>query len=239
MTNSSLGKERDLSLSKRIEGQREKIQSNVIKFELDEIKKHFDDNISDIQNQFDIIHMLDSGKDKDKIDCILRSQIVFLGSSLDFYFHELTKFGLMKIYHGIWGETDKYNNFQVSMQVVSQALKERENSDWFIEYINKQYQNVTMMSWDSIKSQINLIGLDINSIAKNAFYKKGASEKEIDKLKRRINDLFKRRNFIAHQFDRSHNDAVKIGISTETVVEFIEDVKKIVYAVHEVALSKD
>lgn len=229
---------RDLSL-KRVEEKREKKPSQVINFELDEIKNHFDENIIDIENQFEIIDRLDDEKDKEKIDCILRSQIVFLGSSLDFYFHEITKFGLMKIYEGIWEETSKYKNIEVNMEVLSRALRETENSEWFMEFINSKYASVTMMSWDSIKTQLNLIGLKAQNIAKDAFYDRTSSEKVNDKIKRRVGELFHRRNSIAHQFDRLHSNANRIEISKEIVVEFIEDVKKIVNAVHENAKNKD
>lgn len=230
---------RDLSLSKRTEESRDKRPSAVINFELDEIKNHFDENIMDIENQFEIIDKLDAEVDKEKIDCILRSQIVFLGSSLDFYFHEITKFGLMKIYDGIWEETTKYKNIEVKMSIVSEALRERESSEWFINFINKKYIEVTMMSWDSINSQLNLIGLNVQNIAKEAFFERDSSEKVKDKLKRRIGELYNRRNSIAHQFDRLHSDATRIEISKEIVVGFIEDIKKIVYAIHKDAKNKD
>ena len=228
----------DLSLT-RSEESREKKPSEVINFELDEIKKHFDENIIDIENQFEIINILDSKKDKEKIDCILRSQVVFLGSSLDFYFHGITKFGLMKIYEGVWEETSKYKNIEVKMDIVSKALRETESSEWFIEFINSKYAGVTMMAWESIKSQLNLIGLNVQNVARDAFYDKDSSEKVEIKIKRRVGELFYRRNSIAHQFDRLHSDASKIEISKEIVVEFIEDVKKIVNAVHENAKKKD
>lgn len=49
----------------------------------------------------------------------------------------------------------------------------------------------------------------------------------------------KRRNIIAHQFDRLHSNAEKIEISKEIVVDFINNIKKFVYAVHYEAVSKN
>ena len=48
---------------------------------------------------------------------IWRAQIVFLASALDFYMHELTKYGLCEIYNENWERTDKYENLQVNMTV--------------------------------------------------------------------------------------------------------------------------
>ena len=70
------GKQRNLNLTQRKLNTRDKIQPEVVKFSLDEIKKHFEDSISDIEEQFKTIDLLES-KDREKIDYILRSQIVF------------------------------------------------------------------------------------------------------------------------------------------------------------------
>lgn len=231
-------KKRDFSSSPRRESTRGKRRSKVTEFELDQIKEHFDENIVDIQNQFEIIDALDKEKDKDKIDCILRSQVVFLGSTLDFYFHEITQFGLMKIYKKEWDKTDNYKKIRINIEVVLKALEEGEDSDWFIEFINLDYRKVTMMSWNSIKNQIELIGLDIDKIAEVTFPEIESEDERIDNLEKKIMDLYKRRNFIAHQFDRKHNNAKRQDISKSEVINFISDVRKIVYAVYQVAIDK-
>lgn len=230
---------RNLNLTTRREEIREKRYSRVIKFEIEQIKEHFDENISDIENQFKIIDMLDKDKDKDKIDCILRSQIVFLGSSIDFYFHEITKYGLMKIYDKVWEKTDNYKKIKINIEVVFKALEAGNDSEWFIEFIDSEYRGITMMSWRSITNQIELIGLDIDEIAEKVFPNNDLiKQKKKDELKKVVTTLFKRRNFIAHQFDRRHNDAIRKDISKTEVVNFIKDIKKIVYAVHETLLEK-
>ena len=230
---------RNLNLTTRREETREKRYSRVIKFEIEQIKEHFDENISDIENQFKIIDILDKDKDKDKIDCILRSQIVFLGSSIDFYFHEITKYGLMKIYEKVWEKTDNYKKIKINIEVVFKALEAGNDSEWFIEFIDSEYRGITMMSWRSITNQIELIGLDIDEIAEKVFPNNDLTkQKKKDELKKVVTTLFKRRNFIAHQFDRRHNDAIRKDISKTEVVNFIKDIKKIVYAVHETLLEK-
>ena len=145
----------------------------------------------------------------------------------------------MQIYEGIWEETIKYNNIEVKMKTVSKLIKEPENTNWFIEFINSKYANVTMMRWKSIQIQLELIGLDAKSIAKRAFEEEGSNQASENKLKIRLNELFNRRNSIAHQFDRQHSNAEKIEISRAIVEGFIEDIKKIIYAVHEEAVNKD
>lgn len=85
---------------------------------------------------------------------------------------------------------------------------------------------------------MNLLGLDIYKIADNAFYNRGSTEKTMSKLKKILNDLYERRNIIAHQFDRQHTNAVKKEISQDLVMNFIEDVSRIVEAVNTLILEK-
>lgn len=96
-----------------------------------------------------------SGK-KEEAENIWRAQIIFLASAFDFYMHELTKYGLCQIYEEQWDRTEKYENIQVKMKDVEEALKSGEEIDWFLEYINSYYQGMTMVSFDAVKEQCNL-----------------------------------------------------------------------------------
>lgn len=71
-----------------------------------------------------------------------------------------------------------------------------------------------------------------------AFYEKDRTEKTKGKLKRRLNELFGRRNIIAHQTDRAHTDAQFMDITKEVVQSFIYDVEKIVRAIDEEVREK-
>lgn len=223
--------ERNLDLTSRNEGTREKFRTKVIRFELDQIVRHFKETIEAIKAQFHVAdELIEAGKLVEG-ENIWRAQIVFLASALDFYMHELTKYGLCEIYDENWEKTEKYNNLQISMDVIEIALKSGEDIDWFLEYINGYYQKMTMVSFNSVKDQLNLLGIDLVEVAANAFYERGGTEKPKDKLKRRLNELFGRRNIIAHQTDREHTDAQIKSITKEIVENFIEDIEKIVSSI--------
>lgn len=230
--------ERNLDLMARNEDTRDKFHTGVIRFELDQIMQHFAETIQTIKAQFNVADkLLESGKVTEG-ENIWRAQIVFLASALDFYMHELTKYGLCEIYNENWGRTDKYDNFQVSMKVIEVALKSGEEIDWFLEYINNYYQTITMVSYESVKDQLNLLGVNLTDVADGAFRQRGETEKTKDKLKRRLNGLFSRRNFIAHQMDRDHADAQVKNITKEIVESFICDIEKIVNSIDTVVRSK-
>ena len=78
----------------------------------------------------------------------------------------------------------------------------------------------------------------MEEVAEKAFYQQGSSEKTLVKMKRRLKELYDRRNAIAHQMDRSHTDASICTITDDTVDDFISDITKIVDSVLDVAKSK-
>jgi hypothetical protein len=57
--------------------------------------------------------------------------------------------------------------------------------------------------------------------------------------KRMLIDLYKRRNEIAHQNDRSHASAEQNDISKEYVQEKIQEIESFVSTIHTFALQKD
>ena len=224
-------REKNLDIAARNEGTREKFHTEVIRFELDQIMLHFTETIRKINAQFDVAdELLASGKVIEG-ENIWRAQIIFLASALDFYMHELTKYGLCEIYNEHWERTDKYNHIQVNMNVIEIALKSGEDIDWFLEYINGYYRSITMVSFESLKDQLNLLGISLTNVADSAFYQQNGTEKTRAKLKRRLNELFSRRNIIAHQTDREHTNAQIKDITKEIVQNFICDVVKIVNAI--------
>lgn len=230
--------ERNLDLVARNEDTRDKFHTEVIRFELDQILQHFTETMQAINAQFDVANeLLESGKAVEA-ENIWRAQIIFLASALDFYMHELTKYGLCEIYNENWERTDKYDNLQVNMKVIEMALKSGEDIDWFLEYINGYYRAVTMVSYESVRDQLNLLGINLPLVADGAFYQRGGTENTKDKLKRRLNELSGRRNIIAHQSDRAHTDAQVNVITKEIVQNFIFDIEKIVSSIDAEARSK-
>ena len=220
--------ERSLELSTRKEDTRNKVLPAIVRFELVEIKRHYDESISVVENMFSIAQGLQKAGNETQAENVWRAQVVFIVSAFDFFMHEITKFGLSKIFDGAWEETKKYSNISIRLDVLNKALKAGEDSDWFIEFVNEQFAKATMVSYADVKEQINLLGLDMQTLADDTFYQQGATEKTIDKLKRRLNGLFSKRNVIAHQSDRRHADAEIMEITEEAVHGYVEDVNKIV-----------
>lgn len=108
------------NLGSRKENCRDKrtMPPQAVAFSLQEIKRHFDDNLAIVLSQGTLAkHVTDDDR------CMLyRAQIVFLEGALDFYLHEISKYGVVQIYKGDWPETDAYNNLKFTMECLKTAL---------------------------------------------------------------------------------------------------------------------
>lgn len=219
---------RSLELSTRKEDTRNKMTPAIVRFEIAEIKQHYDESILAIMEMFSLAQDLQKDGKEEQAENIWRAQVVFIVSAFDFFMHEITKFGLTKIFEGIWETTIKYSNLTIKLDVLNKALKAGESSEWFIEFVNEQFATATMVSYANVKDQLNMLGLDIQQLANDTFFQQGSTEKTIDKLKSRLNGLFAKRNVIAHQSDRKHSNAEMMEITEEIVLGYVDDVNKIV-----------
>ena len=57
------------------------------------------------------------------------------------------------------------------LAVIEVALKSGEDIDWFLEYINGYYRAITMVSYDSVREQLNHHKFRINHISSIRAYK--------------------------------------------------------------------
>lgn len=229
---------RNFDLEPRQEEIREKISPAIVKFQLNEIEEHFDENLQYIRSQFDIADELFQDGREEEARNIWSSQIVFLESAFDFYLHELTKYGLSEMFAGNWDKTKKYNNLSVRMSIVDRALNAREDPGWFLEFVNEFYKEITLVSYESVKDQMNLLGLDLQKVADTVFYERDSVIKTKYKLREVLEMLYCRRNVIAHQSGRRHSDAQREKITKSMVGKFIEDIEKIVREIHKLAKQK-
>ena len=126
----------------------------------------------------------------------------------------------------------------VPMKKVEEALSTTESKDWFFSYLNDRFGRDVFLSCESMRDQLNLIGIGFGDTMKKAFPrpKEETSQKDGAKI---ITDLFQRRNAIAHQNDRSHASAEQNDITKEFVEDYISKVETIVNAIHSLAEGKE
>ena len=124
------------------------------------------------------------------------------------------------------------------MSKVEEALSAKESDEWFFEYLNERFTKDVFLSGDSMRNQLNLIGIFFGEAMHRAFHKDtiNASGKHDYRL---VKQLFDRRNKIANQNDRDHSSAAQTDITKEFVEQYISDIEAIVNAIHDIAKEKD
>ena len=230
---------RDLRLQTRIENTRESIPSQeVSEFTFDDILTRFYDNIALIETQFEIYTALEQQGKEIEGKNILRSQIVFLESALDFFLHEITKIAMINMLSGVWAKTERYKNYKIPMSCVEIAIEDNESTKWFLEHVNQAFSRSVFIGFEEFKDQVNMLGFDCNEVLRIAFQHHGTPNQAYLAGKAFLIELFKRRNQIAHQTDREHRTAQMADISKEYVIDCITNVKNIIQALQHIAQQK-
>lgn len=224
---------RDLTLKPRKEGVRDKQKgTQIIEYDLTMIKQHFDESLSIIKEQFEIADSMIKSGDNDKAEYIWRAQIVFLESILDFYIHELSKYAMIAMYSNKWEKSDKYKNFMIPMKSLEECIENQESNMWLLETVNIKFSREVYLGYESMKDQVNLIGLNFMDILQTTFESAEAGKMIIRKL-------FDRRNQISHQLDRKHTTAEQENITREFVLENIQNIEKLVSNIHNAAIENE
>ena len=142
------------------------------------------------------------------------------------------------MFTGKWEKTDKYRHFMVPMERVEEAIAASESKDWFFDYLNNRFSRDVFLSSDSMREQLNMIGIGFPDTMMRAFPEHNQQEAVkygVDIIK----ELFQRRNDIAHQNDRSHASAIQADISKDYVMDYIKNIEAIVNGIFQIAVDKD
>ena len=230
---------RNISLTPRAEDTRDAYPVLMsIQFSLFEIKQHFTESMDEVKAQFAVADQLNVDENEVACKMVWRSQVVLAEGLLDFYIHEISKYCLVRMFSGTWPKTEKYKSFQIPMEKVENAIAALESNDWFFEYLNKRFSRDVFLSCESMRDQLNLIGIPFNKAMEKAFPSR--NEQEAIRIgKETIAMLFQRRNEIAHQNDRSHASAEQTDITKEFVEDYIAKIESIVNAIQAIAEETD
>lgn len=208
-------------------------------FSLEDIEQHFNEALRRIREQLKVSAEISAGGHEEEGAEMLRSQVVFIESAYDYFLHELIRLGVLNIFGGEWSDNDsKYLELQVSLGVLKKALLCQDTEDWLLEWITEKYSHVTLMDYSSLKDICGLLGISVKEVADLAFYRFGSDVDTELELERELHTLYQRRNQIAHQSDREMGTAEREEISCEYVEDKINNVRKIVLALCEVARFK-
>ena len=226
---------RDISLTPRAEDTRDARPVLMpIQFSLSEIKQHFTESMDEVKAQFAVADELNADENEIACKMVWRSQVVLAEGLLDFYIHEISKYCFVRMFSEAWPKTERYKSFQIHMEKVENAITASESNDWLFDYLNKRFSRDVFLSCESMRDQLNLIGIPFNKAMEKAFPRE--NEQEAIRIgKETIAMLFQRRNEIAHQNDRSHASAEQTDITKEFVEDYILKIETIVNAIQAIA----
>lgn len=230
---------RNLTLNVREEECREQMPVAVpVHFSPAQIKNHFVESMNGVKAQFTVADNLHINGNEEGCFTIWRSQVVLAEGLLDFYIHEVSKYCMFQMFCGNWNKSDKYANFMIPMSKVEEALGASESNEWFFAYLNDRFSREVFLSSESMSQQLNLIGIGFVPTMVKAFPRQKDEQSKKDG-KKTVEELFKRRNEIAHQNDRSHASAQQTEITKEFVEDYITKVEAIVNAIQTIIEEKD
>ena len=203
----------------RQENSREPKQSRWLNFA--EIRTQFDENMQNIRQKSALVDdLMNQGKQEDAED-ILRSQVVFAFSALDYFIHELAVHCIACIYDDRWkGEkTESYLNTEITLKELEdarQAMTENaDSSAWLREKMKRRYESRTFMKAEEIEKILKTLDLNVSSVL-------------TPQLRASIKNAYERRCKIVHNSDRNTD-------TKERVPLYQKDADKIMKAISQLA----
>lgn len=214
----------DTGLTPRKVETREKRGEHAYLFSWNEIEGNFSESVASISRNLAIGEAV--GEESLKED-LYRSCLVFLESALDFFCHSLMKAGFDEMLHRERTGSEQFSHFAIEMGVILKA-KERpeEEAALFDDCFDEEISRETHMDYEGFKESVNFVHQgSAETIAKAVFPK----EKEPMKaLRNSLNQLYHRRNEIAHQDDRSRQSGEKNPVTEEEVKNGLSFIQKVV-----------
>lgn len=219
-------------LYNREEEKRQK-QIHFIDKEAQEMIDTFRLSINRIKNRFEIVDLLRIQHKQDEANDMLRFQIVYAMSALDFFMHEIYSYGLLKIFQNDSPKTHRYYEYRIPLKLLEYALYEAENIDQYLRdtFIDIN-SNFTFMSPGRIREMLNIISPDDYFAKAEQILKAKNIISPNVRLDHVLDQIYDRRNKIAHQTDINHGKDDQNTITKDEVEYYIEVISHFVEALY-------
>lgn len=214
-------------------------QKVFIDIDADAMLNQFMHNIENVNSRFRLYDRLISEGLKVEAEDVLRFQVVYLMSALDFYMHELYSYSLIKLFNSQKRKTYRYKEYRVPLKLVEVAVYDAENifshlKQTFIE-INS---NFTFMHPNKIKELLNIISYEDEFTIIESRLKVRKIIKDSQHLENILEDIYQRRNKISHQTDIDHGKIERSEIKKETIMWYTEVLTALVHELHQLVCTE-
>lgn len=204
----------------------------LVKFQLEDIIKHYKDSYSVIYNQLSALQS--SGTLDESQEFVLRSILVYSSSIMDFYFHELGKVFYLKMIIGDIKESNDFKKMELPLEDIREALSKQDPNEWFIKSIVRTMHKSVFQSSEQIKGLLKSIDISVNEICNNSI----GGLKGWNVIKEKLDEIYRIRNQIAHQADRSHSNADYYEIDLDDIKKKVEFCHQFVQDIHQFVSKK-
>lgn len=198
------------------------------------IKVKFDKTIQEIQKNFSLI---DIAKDDDLniYENLLRGQILFLFGTVDLYMHDIILESYMKIIYELKKPGSELDKISIKLINLIDFVQEEEKNK------KREILENSLREFNDYKTYLSNkhIMQSLKSISNKGLYKKVYTKLNLtqNSFKNKLNDYYKRRNLIAHQFDFNIKLNKQTPITKEEVVEMIDFYKKFIDTLHKIIIN--
>ena len=226
--------------SRKVSSKEQRTPSELKIEGLETIQSRFDEAMNDIKGLSNIYTKLSSDEKIDKetttsLQDLLRSQVLLMESALDLYMHEVSKYGISKMFnnHPHWRETVSFRNYKVTLGNLKDIYYGEKDEKDMANMISNMLQYSSYMKFDAIIDQLVMIGVIAQA---------DSVPNEIANFRPVITDLSERRNIIAHASDRDFKKDFlgrKQKIEERDVIHYYDELIKFVSVIQKYLLNKD
>lgn len=159
---------------------------------------------------------------------ILRSELVMAVSALDFFIHGLVEEKMLLIYRGRREKTTAYENFEISLSRITDAVSNPTDTAWLQDQIQTNLGHKSFQKSDKISSALKLISNKSIWQEVSNFLNKPQSD-----ITTRLDLIIDRRNQIAHQADRNPTyPKIRWKINEKLVTDAVFHIENVCNSIH-------
>ena len=164
------------------------------------------------------------------ISDLLRMSLVLVVSALDYYVHEVVKYGMVEAYRGERPQTDKFAKFRIPLAkfLHTNVANPVTVQEWLRDEIERQFGWKSFQRPDRISEALKHVkeGGPWSEVAT-------ALSSQRDEIIARLTSIVDRRNDIVHEADIDPISGRRRDITKEEVRESLEFVREVVKALND------
>lgn len=168
---------------------------------------------------------------EDNAEMVRQAQLTQLTSALDYYMHELGRYGMTQIFMGVWKPNKHYKKYGYKFtlpEIEGIILSDRQEEDTFRDIIGTKEHRLSYMQPNKIQDLFDVLGISYNGVCNRM----NCDPQYCYDILKAAGD---NRNIVTHQAGRLEDTAEYISIGQEEIDKYSSFIEEFVRTVHLVA----